>query len=113
MAFIKNISCYNNNSTTLNRATIVRHEITTTNITETVDLSIWGLSQIIAVMPIVEKDIANRTEACFAVLRSFSNTQCTISIAESNTSGVLIGGTTEGLELISGVKVHLIIIGIK
>jgi len=91
---------------------MVKVETTVTSASHVVDYSAYGFSTVATVIPVVIRNITNNTQASFATVKSFTNTQAIIVVAESNTSGVLIGGTTEGLELVTGVNVHLIIIGI-
>lgn len=104
---------YNNNTTTtLREFTIVRITTTTTTTSHTIDYSAYVFTNVMAVVPIVVKNIANVTTVCFPILKSFTNTQAVVAVAESNTDGVLLGGTVEGLELVSNINVTLLIIGI-
>ncbi len=52
------------------------------------------------------------TTACFAQVLSFSQTSVAVAVFESKTSGVLLGGTTEGLEATpTATSVLLTVIG--
>ncbi len=58
------------------------------------------------------RNTADPTLACFAVVRSLSATQVVVQVFESKTSGILLGGTVEGLELAtSAVTVLLTAVG--
>lgn len=44
--------------------------------------------------------------------KSYNTTQAVVAVAENKTTSVLIGGVVEGLELVSGITVHITVIGI-
>lgn len=86
----------------------------TTNATGALTLTLpAGLfTGIYAVHADTVRNSADPTVACFAQVRSFSTSTVVIQVFESRTSGVLLGGTTEGLELASGaVAVTCTVIG--
>lgn len=59
------------------------------------------------------RNSADPTVACFAQIRTLATTQIVIQVFESRTSGVLLGGTTEGLELsTSAVVVYCTVFGV-
>ncbi len=59
------------------------------------------------------RDSTATTAACFAQIISRVDGSLTVQVWESRTSGVLIGGTVEGLEPAgAGVTVDLLIVGV-
>lgn len=58
------------------------------------------------------RDTNNPSLAAFAMVRTYTLTSVTVQVFESKLTGVLLGGTIEGLELATGaVTVQLFVIG--
>ena len=93
---------------------ICKKTFVTSSTSHTISYAEFGFSTIL-IPPIlfIERNIASVTTACFPILKSFNNTQAVVSVAESKTTTVLLLNTAvEGLELVSGITVHITIIGI-
>lgn len=72
--------------------------ISTTNSSVTFDLTSAGFTNIVSVQAIAGLGGTTALTAASAIsVTAISNTSVTLLILESNTSGILIGGTTEGL----------------
>lgn len=64
-------------------------------------------------IPQTVRNTADPTLACWAVVRTQGPSQVVCQVFESKTSGVLIGGTTEGAEVSpAGITVNLLVKGI-
>lgn len=93
---------------------ICKKTFVTSSTSHTIDYSEFGFVTIlIPPMLFVERNIANATTACFPILKSYNATQAVVAVAESKTTTVLLLNTAvEGLELVSGITVHITVIGI-
>ncbi len=86
----------------------------TTNATGqlTFDISAAGLTAVTAVHAQAVRDTADPTRACVAVVRSYTTLQVVVQVFESKTTGMLIGGVAEGLEVTNlATEVHLTVYG--
>lgn len=100
-----------NNSNQLSNVKIVKIENTNSTISQTVDITAYGFTNIISVSIQCEHNMSNASQAVFGIIKSYTNTSIVYSVAKSKTTGVLIGGSVEGLELTTGILNHITIIG--
>lgn len=93
---------------------ICKKTFVTSSTSHTISYAEFGFTTIlIPPMLFVERNIANATTACFPILKSYNTTEAVVAVAESKTTTVLLLNTAvEGLELVSGITVHITVIGI-
>lgn len=61
----------------------------------------------------VVRDTNNPALGAFAMVRSYTTSSVTVQVFESKLSGVLLGGTVEGLELgTTAMQINLLVIGV-
>lgn len=79
----------------------------------TVTIPAGAFTTVLGVCATAVRNTTDPTQACFALVRSYSATQVVVQVFESKTSGVLIGGVVEGLEATgSAVAVLVTVFGI-
>lgn len=65
----------------------------------TVTIPAGAFTTVLGVSATPVRNTADPTLGCFALVRSYTNTQIVIQVFESKTTGILLGGSVEGLEL--------------
>jgi hypothetical protein len=79
----------------------------------TIGLPVGYFTTVHYVDAVCVRDSASPTVATFAMLRSFTTTSVSVQCFESKTTGVLLGGSIEGLELATAaLMVQLMVIGV-
>lgn len=101
---------YRNGTSTTNLAMKEWTHALATNVTGAVTftLPVGLFTTIQYISPVVIRDSADPTLATFAMVRSYSTTSIVIQCFESKTSGVLIGGVIEGLDVTSAAVAVMI-----
>jgi hypothetical protein len=68
--------------------------------------------EILSAQATVERNTTDVTRAAFCWVSEWNMTRAIVRVAESKTSGVLLGGTVEGVELSgAGILIHATVIG--
>lgn len=67
-----------------------------------------AFSTVYTVNATVVRNSTDATTACFAQVRSFSTTQVVVQVFESKNTGILLGGSVEGLELATAATTVLL-----
>ncbi len=65
----------------------------------TINLAVNAFTQVLGVQCTPVRNTADPTLACFALVRSYNASQIVIQVFESKTTGMLLGGMAEGMEL--------------
>ncbi len=60
---------------------------------------------------VAQRDTVDPAKACFAQVRSIGVDQIAVQVFESKTTGMLLGGVAEGLELATSALVRLLVFG--
>jgi hypothetical protein len=70
-------------------------------------------TSILSAQATVERNTTDVTRASFCWVSEWNMTRAIVRVAESKTSGVLLGGSIEGIELAgAGILVHAMVIGV-
>lgn len=86
---------------------------TTTAGALTVTIPTGAFTTVLGVSATPVRNTADPALACFALVRSYTATQVVIQVFESKTTGILIGGSTEGLEATAAaIPVLLTVFGV-
>lgn len=90
-----------------NKIKIVKIEHTNTSTNQNVDLTPYNFQSIISIS--IQSESTN--QIVFGIVKSYTSANLNYTVAKSKTTGVLIGGSVDGLELTSGILNHITIIG--